>query len=185
MFLRDADIDNGDESLFTYGDLRDLLPMGDRNGSGILAADIALNCRTIHRLRGRRRIWLATRCSSQAERTSPGRTFRNAETIQSLGAGIWFALWADEGFLTFEVLPTETILPCASIQSGSSGVSWLQWARAASSHQSSSFGMARRWGPDIMNPRMEASSFHDVRVQYPALRSRKNLARRFPSERLA
>jgi hypothetical protein len=105
--------------------------------------------------------------------------------FETFGAAMFLDSCCGEGFLTFDNLPSSTILRCASNQSGSSVESWFQCATAASSHQSSSFGIARRCAPASINPRIDASSSQADNVQKVIFASRRPVELICPRDRRA
>src|SRR5271154_868551 len=88
------------------------------------------------------------------------------------GAGISLARCAGDGWLTLLRRPSSTMRRCASSQVGSSAVGWIQWTTEASSHQSSSLGMAWPCAPEVRKAFMAASSSQAVAVQNTFFTSR-------------
>ena len=101
------------------------------------------------------------------------------------GGGNSCARCAADGCLTFDGRPSLIMRSYASCHDGSLRDSCVQCTRAASSHQSSNFGIASRCAPCVRNASIALSASHAVIVQKAFLASRISRPPTNPAERCA
>ena len=101
----------------------------------------------------------------------PPLAYLNLSSLLDRGEGISNRCCAGDGNLTLERRPISSMGSWTSRQAGASGEACVQWATAASSHQSGSRGMIFRWIPEFMKARMDDSSLQTVQVQKARLAS--------------